>query len=353
MAEILNPSQELRRLDLLEEQRKDVLMDIKWFLEEKILLRRFFEEVRGAERIRLVQVGIKDEREEKTGLLSAAIPVLMILGEGVNPKETEKVSIEREKFLWSDVLKVSGGETEPPIICLENNINGMWEIHHDGLADLVRLWRNWLTPMEKVNQKKPTEHIFVLGLALFKWENGKIQLAPFPVTLTKEKMLRVFDKDTGWLIAQEEWEARKQELIAKMTPLEVWQEDPKIFFNNLWDFIHDPKKTDGKEEMRRVNLGIAGISGEAHLSQGKILLKVYGASRIAFDRQSGKVEQAYGAVDRQNLEIYLMQSEISDGGIALICSTINPKEPKRRYAPILNQGQIYSLINLFGKLKPY
>lgn len=349
-AETPNLGLELRGLNLLELEIQSVRSAIKWGLLEADL--GGLVDTEKTEKVRMGQVDLIDERLEKTGLLASAVPVLIVAGEGVDLSETGNIRLTRKTITTEqkpdgyDVIEAVCKESRPVIIYLRGSLPDRWIIDKGG----YRL--GWLMPMETVGETHPEGKIEVLGLVLLKDQDSKTQMAVFPVTLKKETMLRAFGKD-GWLKSKEKVEARKKDILEKMSPLEIWQEDRKMFFNNLWDFIHDPKKTDGKEEVRRVNLGIAGVSGEAHLSQGKILLKVYGASRSAFDRQNGKVEQAYGAVDRQNLEISLSRSENNERGIILICSTTNPKEPKKRYPQIMNQGQINSLINLFGKLRPY
>ncbi|MCG2692173.1 hypothetical protein L6272_05090 [Microgenomates group bacterium] len=345
-------SEKLQALNFLKADIEDVVFRVK-----DLLLDVGLKEIVGdLTRIKAGLMEVEDKRVTKTGLYSATVPVLIMAGEGVDSQETEKITLTRENTPGEEgglgVIRVNYGDRSLGVVVGEEYVNG-WEIYHFNALRQSSFWTDkWLNTGESIKTMKNEHLIDMLGIALFKEGGGSIQLVLFPIGMAKGRIAKAFSAD-GWLKSAEVIENRQREILAQMTPLEVWQEDPKIFFNNLWDFIHDPKKTDGKEEMRRVNLGIAGISGEAHLSQGKILLKVYGASRIAFDRQNGKVEQAYGAVDRQNLEIYLMQSEISDGGIALICSTINPKEPKKRYPQIMNQGQINSLINLFGKLRPY
>lgn len=348
-AETPNLGLELRRLNLLELEIQSVRTAIKWGLLEVdwgVLI-----DTENTEKVRMGQVDLIDERPEKTELLASAVPLLIVVGEGVDLSETENIRLTRKTIVTEqkpdgyDAIEVACKESRPVTVYLRGSLPDRWSIDMGG----YRL--GWLMPMETVEETSPERKIEALGLVLLKDENSKTQMAVFAVALKKETMLKAFRKD-GWLRSKEKIEARKKDVLAKMSPLEIWQEDRRMFFNNLWSFIHDPKKTDAKEEMRRVNLGIAGVSGEVHLSQGKIFLKVYGASRVAF-RQKGLVEQAYGVVDRQNLEISLLPSEIDAGGIALIYSMINPMKPTERYTPTLNQNQINNLINLFGQIRPY
>lgn len=348
-AETPNLGLELRRLNLLELEIQSVRTAIKWGLLEVdwgVLI-----DTENTEKVRMGQVDLIDERLEKAGLLASAVPVLIVAGEGVEPNETENIRLARKTIATEqkpdgyDVIEAVCKKSRPVKIYLRGSLPDRWIIDKGGYG------LGWLMPMETVGETHPVGKIEVLGVVLLKDQDSRTQMGVFAVALKKETMLKAFRKD-GWLKSREAIETTKKELIAKMTPLELWQEDSKMFFKNLWDFVHDPKKTDGKEEMRRVNLGIAGVSGEVHLSQGKILLKIYGVSRVAF-RQNGKVEQARNANDRQKLEISLRQSEISDGGIALIYSMINPMKPTERYTPTLNQNQINNLINLFGQIRPY
>lgn len=349
-AETPNLGLELRRLNLLEWQRQGVLASITSGLEEAMLDRLINIEV--CQSTWAGQLDILDKREAKISLTATAVPALVVVGEGVGPKEIYKISLTREMIPTiylgpCEAIMAVCGDSKPDEVFLRDNENG-WQIHGRGVE---WSWHGWLQPVEKLRGTKEGRTDF-LGLALVKEAENKIRIVAFPVHIENKLRVGVFDNQ-GWLITSQSIGAQKQELITQMTPLEVWQEDRKMFFKNLWDFLHDPKKTDGREEMRRVNLGIAGVSGEVHLLPGSILLKVYGVSRFTF-KQNGGVEQARKVNDRQNLEIVLLRTGDSERETALICSTINIREPqKRRYLQTLNQEQINRLINLFGQLRPY
>jgi hypothetical protein len=284
-------------------------------------------------------------------LLASAIPVLIVVGEGVDLSETENIRLTRKTIVIEqnpdgyDGIEVACKEIRPLTIYLRGSLRDRWSIDKGG----YRI--GWLMPMETVEKEPPERKIEALGLVLLKDEDSKTQMAFFAVALKKETMLKAFRKD-GWLKSKEKVEARKKDVLAKMSPLEIWQEDRKMFFNNLWQFLHDPKKTDGKEEMRRVNLGITGVSGEAHLSPGKIFLKVYNVSKWNLkDKTPAEIRLAVNQDrDRRTLGIVLRESEASISGIALECVLMDPLKQNKADPLSLNEDRMKKIINLFGQI---
>lgn len=350
--EIPNLGLELRRLNLLELEIQSVRSAIKWGLLELdwgVLI-----DTENIERVRMGQIDLTDEREEKTGLFASAVPVLIVVREGVDLSETENIRLTRKTITTEqkpdgyDVIEAVCKESRPVTIYLRGSLPDRWSIDKGG----YRL--GWLMPMETVGETHPERKIEALGLLLLKDQDSRTRMAVFTVAFTKETMLKAFRKD-GWLKSKEKVEARKKDILEKMSPLEIWQEDRKMFFNNLWQFLHDPKKTDGKEEMRRVNLGIAGISGEVRLSQGKILLKVYNVSKWNIEEKTpAEIKVAENPErDRRTLGIVLKESEVSIGGIALNCVLMNPLKQNKADFLNLNEDRVSKIINLFGKLRPY
>lgn len=343
---------ELRRLNLLELEIQSARSAIKWGLLEADWWGLI--DTGDIEKVRMGQVDLIDERPAKTGLLASAVPLLIVAGEGVDLSETENIRLTRKTIVTEqnpdgyDGIEIACKESRPVKIYLRGSLPDRWSIDKGG----YRL--GWLMPMETVKETYPGRTVEALGLVLLKDQDSQTQTAVFAVALKKETMLRAFGKD-GWLKSKEKVEARKKEVLAKMTPWEIWQEDRKMFFNNLWQFLHDPKKTDGKEEIRRVNLGIAGVSGEVYLSPGKIFLKVYNVSKWNLkDKTPPEIRLAVNQDrDRRTLGIVLRESEASISEIALGCVLMDPLKQNKADPLSLNEDRTNKIINLLGKLRPY
>jgi hypothetical protein len=334
----------LQQIDLIEQQRNGVLDAVRYSFREEGGLNRFFDLENGLNHLKLLQVPIVDVRESKTGLISAALPVLFALEDGVDPYVINKIVIERqtrkttENTEGYDSFIIHNSADQQTLVRLTNLTNG-WEVKGSGP---YWSWLGYLCPIEELNKGKFKHSIPILGVALYKntlneeaMNVQRTEISTFPIKLSQEQMSLVFAQD-GWMKSKEALENLKTKYIARLSPEDLWQMDQKKFFFNLWHFIEGPLRRNMEKEnpqtifydVRKVRFGTFGgheviLSGNFtgdSLDRNKITIKFGKISQFAFKNYGKIMAPKNRGLDLQELEITLLKS-LSPSNVELTAQT--------------------------------